>query len=92
MHEFGFVCLLSSYWREKELAYKIFVCGCGVFLGVGKFPSFKIFCFFSPGSNENQMVPGCNYLVRSIAQTLELSPAVIVAQRWFARRRKSVAS
>lgn len=65
------------------------MCGCGVFLGVGKFPSFKVFCSFSLGSNENQMVPGCNYFLRAVEQTSELSPAVILAQRQFARRRKS---
>lgn len=63
-----------------------------MFLGVGRFPSLKVFCSFRLGSNENQMAPGCNYFIRAVEQTLELSPAVILAQRGFARRRKSAAS
>lgn len=46
----------------------------------------------SLGSNESQMVPGCDYFIRSVEQTLELSPAVILAQIWLAKRRKSAAS
>lgn len=38
------------------------------------------------------MVPGCNYFLRAVEQTSELSPAVILAQRQFARRRKSTES
>lgn len=68
------------------------MCGCGVLLGGGKFPSFKRFWSFSLGSNESQMVPGCDYFIRSVEQTLELSPAVILAQIWLAKRRKSAVS
>lgn len=38
------------------------------------------------------MVPGCNYFIRSVEQTLELSPAVILAQIQLAMGRKSAAS
>lgn len=61
-------------------------------LGGGGLPFFKRFYSFSLGSNESQMVPGCNYFIRSVEQTLELSPAVILAQIQLAMGRKSAAS
>jgi len=63
-----------------------------VLLGGGRFPSFKRLCSFSLGTNESQMVPGCNYFIRSVEQTLELSPAVILAQIQLAMRGRSAAS